>query len=64
MRIKFHKFTVNFTANYAPKGPKTPNKPIEKFRNYTPMGLNRTVALRWHARTHARKSESEGARYL
>ena len=38
--MKFHKFTVNFTANYAPKGPKTSNKAIEKFRDYTPMGLN------------------------
>ena len=45
MRIKFHKYTVNFTANYAPKGPKTPNEPIEKFRNYTPMGLNRTQPI-------------------
>ena len=37
-----HKVYVSFTANYAPMGPKTPNKPIEKLWNYTPMGLNRT----------------------
>ena len=45
MRIKFHKFTVNFTANYAPMGPKTPNKPIEKLWDYTPMDLNPLLPL-------------------